>query len=446
MKNKLVQKALLIGVLMLILLFALSSIESMISERSHRRDSVQRDIAGGISSEQVIAGPILTIPIKRYRQVEIENEKGERVRKSVLREETLHFFPTRLDIRGALDTETRQRGIFEALLYHGDFLLSGEFELPANAGLPAGEAVEWLEPAVVVGLADNRGLRSTPQLTFNQEAHAFEPGQPIAILGNGVHAKVKLPIGQGGKFGFTIKLDLRGSQALRWLPVGRETQVQLRSSWPHPSFDGKILPSSHQISQNGFTANWQTSHFASNFAQRYHAAKSAEELQTEASGLSLVTPVDIYQQAERSVKYGFLFVMLTFATFALFEVLKRLPIHPVQYGLVGIALALFFLLLLALSEHFPFGWSYLGAASASIALLGFYLSHVLRSLWRGLAFSGWLMVLYGALYGLLVSEDNALLMGSLLLFGILAAAMALTRKVDWYALGAGSANRENDFS
>jgi inner membrane protein len=435
MKNKLVQKGLLIGFLMLILLFALSSIESLISERSHRRDSVARDIAGGTSSDQVIAGPVLTIPIRRHTVVDAAGDDGRLVRKKMVREETLYFFPDRLDVRGGLDTEIRRRGIFEALLYNSDFQLSGEFEIPANAGLDDLQGVEWLTPAIVVGLADNRGLRSTPQLTLNDEVHAFEPGQPVSQLGNGIHANVDLPVSKGGKFHFMIKLDLRGTQSLRWLPVGKETTVNLHSGWPHPSFGGKTLPTKHQITAQGFDANWQTSHFASNFPQRFLSAKSAEELASEASGLTLVTPVDVYQQAERSVKYGFLFVLLTFATFGLFEVLKRLPIHPVQYGLVGIALALFFLLLIALSEHFSFGWSYLAAAAACITLQGFYLSHVLRARLRGLAFCGWLTVLYGALYGLLVSEDNALLMGALLLFGILAAAMALTRKVDWYRLG-----------
>jgi inner membrane protein len=151
--------------------------------------------------------------------------------------------------------------------------------------------------------------------------------------------------------------------------------------------------------------------------------------------VAFVEPVNIYSQADRASKYGLLFVALTFAAFFVFEILKRLPIHPVQYALVGLALALFFLLLLGLSEHLDFALAYLGASAACIGLLSYYLGHVLRDRWRGLAFGSGLILLYGALYGLLISENNALVLGSLLLFAVLAALMVATRKVDWYQIG-----------
>jgi inner membrane protein len=156
----------------------------------------------------------------------------------------------------------------------------------------------------------------------------------------------------------------------------------------------------------------------------------------DALEVRLVDPVNVYSQADRATKYGVLFVVLTFVGFALFELIRRLPIHPLQYLLVGLALAIFFLLLLSLSEHIPFWQAYVVSAAACIGLQGAYLSHVLQSRARGFGFAAMLTVLYAVLYGLLVSEDNALLMGSLLLFGLLAATMWITRKVDWYALGA----------
>jgi len=153
--------------------------------------------------------------------------------------------------------------------------------------------------------------------------------------------------------------------------------------------------------------------------------------------VSLFDPINPYMQADRASKYGLLFVLLTFVGFFMFELIKRLAIHPIQYGLVGLALAIFFLLLLSLSEHVEFWIAYLIASVACIGLLGVYLSSVLRSRARGLGFAAMLTLLYAALYGLLVSEDNALVLGSLMLFAILAAIMLVTRKVDWYALANG---------
>jgi inner membrane protein len=202
------------------------------------------------------------------------------------------------------------------------------------------------------------------------------------------------------------------------------------------------------VSGRGFNAQWEVSSLASNAQAQFLAGKTLPSLDTQrhardadsgletggidAVAVALVDPVNIYSQADRASKYGLLFVLLTFVGFFMFELIKQLPIHPVQYGLVGLALAIFFLLLVSLSEHIAFHWAYLAASVACIGLLGFYLSAVLRSAGRGIAFAAMLATLYAALYGLLVSEDNALVLGSGLLFVILAALMVVTRKIDWY--------------
>jgi len=181
---------------------------------------------------------------------------------------------------------------------------------------------------------------------------------------------------------------------------------------------------------DGFDASWEISALAASTQGEYLQGESVAAL--DGIALALVDPVNVYSQADRASKYGVLFVLLTFTAFFLFELIKRLRIHPVQYLLVGLALAVFFLLLVSLSEHIAFLWAYLVASGACIGLLGFYLSYVLRSKRRGLGFAAGLTLLYGALYGLLVSEDNALVLGSLLLFGVLAAIMVVTRRIDWY--------------
>jgi len=248
-----------------------------------------------------------------------------------------------------------------------------------------------------------------------------------------------------------IDVELLGTGALAFAPIGQETAVSLASPWPHPNFLGDFLPRDRAISADGFTAKWAVTRFATAnntllrndsavamFLREHaqgaqHASQGGRGFDT--FGVKFIEPVNVYLQAERAVKYGILFVALTFAAFFLLEILKSLRIHALQYGLVGLALAVFFLLTISLSEHIAFGWAYLSASVACVGLLAFYIGHVLKSAARGAAFGGLFALLYAVLYGLLLSEDNALVLGSLLLFVALAAVMILTRKVDWYHLG-----------
>ncbi len=216
--------------------------------------------------------------------------------------------------------------------------------------------------------------------------------------------------------------------------------IALASTWPHPQFHGDFLPRTRAIGPDGFKARWEVSSLASNAQSQFRAAMSRRAPQgstdaaeaVDAIGVSLVDPVNVYSQVDRATKYGVLFVLLTFVAFFMFEFLKQLRIHPIQYGLVGLAVAIFFLLLLALSERIPFAVAYLVAAIACVTLIGYYLGHVLGGWLRGAGFAGLLGTLYAALYGLLISEDNALVLGAGLLFLILAAIMVVTRRVDWY--------------
>jgi inner membrane protein len=245
-----------------------------------------------------------------------------------------------------------------------------------------------------------------------------------------------------GPVPFDIPLDLVGSQDLSLAPVAEETEVTLQAPWPSPSFNGRYLPIRRQVDDKGFTASWKVSSLARNLDAILQEG-GGEKLQ-EAFGVSFMDPVNVYLQAERAVKYGLLFVGLTFASFFLFELLRRLRIHPMQYLLVGLALALFFLLVISLSEHIPFLWAYVAASAASILLLGTYLTRVLGGLARGAGFAAGLCVLHAVLYGLLSSEDNALLMGAILLFAALAAVMTATRSLDWYGLGNPAPIQEQD--
>lgn len=244
-------------------------------------------------------------------------------------------------------------------------------------------------------------------------------------------------------FSTQLQIEVGGSEAFAFAPLGDSNKLEIDSRWPHPQFNGAFLPRTRKVDGTGFKATWEVSSLASNAQAQYLRGSRIGSDQISAlatgapgtfdlMGVSLVEPVNVYSQADRATKYGLLFVMLTFVGFFMFELIKQLRIHPIQYGLVGLALAIFFLLLVSLSEHIAFGRAYLAASAACIGLIGFYLCNVLHSVARGIGFSAMLAMLYAALYGLLVSEDNALVLGAGLLFVILAAIMVITRRVDWY--------------
>jgi inner membrane protein len=288
-------------------------------------------------------------------------------------------------------------------------------------------------PYLSFSIAAVRWLDGTPSLKVDGAALAPHQGNGGLRAGRGLHAPLAAAAASGKRLALDVDFaaNLAGTETLAIAPLGDSNRVVLASAWPHPQFAGRFLPHTRRIDAQGFRAEWNISSLASAAQAQY--LQNAEDGAIETLQLGLVEPVNIYTQADRASKYGILFVLLTFVACFMFELLKRIAIHPIQYGLVGLALAIFFLLLLSLSEHMRFLYAYLLAASACIGLLGTYLSAVLRSHARGWGFAGGLTLLYGALYGLLVSEDNALVLGSLMLFAILATLMLATRRIDWYA-------------
>jgi inner membrane protein len=297
------------------------------------------------------------------------------------------------------------------------------------------------KPYVVLGVGEMRGLMSQPVLHLDGKAVPLQQGTLLDALPQGLHAPIDAH-GAAGKplearvVPFQLTLSVLGAKSIAMAPVADQNQFTMRSVWPHPSFDGDFLPRQRTVTDNGFSAEWSVSAFNTRVREQIaNRSESGGMLSLQAPSVTLMDPVDIYVKAERAVKYGLLFVLLTFAGLYMFEIVKALRIHPIQYLLAGLALALFFLLLVSLSEHVPFLAAYLAASTACIGLLGFYLTFVLRSWRRGASFAAMLTALYGVLYGLLASEDSALVLGSLLLFVILAGIMTITRKVDWFAIG-----------
>ncbi len=225
-------------------------------------------------------------------------------------------------------------------------------------------------------------------------------------------------------------------QQLEFAQTSREMRINLDSDWPHPGFIGSYLPVQRKISNQGFTANWRSSAFSNHATSMLEAAEKGDwvNILNNTAGVSLVQPVDAYHLSERSIKYAQLLIILTFVAMVLFELLKKLRIHPIQYAFIGIELTLFYLLLISLSEHLNFGLSYALATLASTGLLTLYFSAILRSKKTEIMFGASLAALYAVLYGILQAEDHALLMGSLLTFGVLALLMMTTRHINWYQI------------
>jgi inner membrane protein len=343
--------------------------------------------------------------------------------------------------RGELRPELRRRGLFEVPLYEADLAANGWFRRPDPASLGVGaERVDWDRARAVLLVGDARGLQRKVVLRWAGQERPLQPGSgPFEGWGTAVNA----PLGKGALLGerlpFTVDLALRGSDALRLLPLGESTRVELTSTWPDPGFVGAPLPQERRVAGAGFTAIWDVPYFARAFPQQWRDGASdlgliAGQMSASSFGVSLVTPADPYQQTERAVKYAVLFILLTFTTVFLLELLSPVRLHPVHYLLVGSALCLFYLLLLALAEHLGITVAYAVATAATVAVVGLYARAVLAATGRAVVLSGALVALYGWLFTVLRAEDYALLLGALGLFATLATVMYLTRRLDWSTL------------
>ncbi len=444
------QKSLLFKILAIVALtaligIALGMIQFTISERAAFRAQAVASIASESVREQTIVGPVLIIDYVDEYDEQVKTDKPGEVKDVTHSDRRQHLvFPNELVVSGRIATNRRYKGIHQVLVYAGQHKLSGDFTMPSLNELPRASTKSRItlgRASIAVGIDDVRGIRNIPQLKWNDASIEFQQGSGLSGFSSGLHAPLPpLALGARTVARFDFDLGLDGIERQSFVPVGKNNKVSLASNWPHPQFGGRFLPAlgSRVINDQGFSASWSISSLSSDAQRQLAALQGAREgngaAEVDRFSVGFIEPVNVYSLAERATKYGLLFVVLTFAAFFIFEMLKRLPIHPIQYLLVGLALAMFFLLLVSLSEHVAFAPAYLVASGACIALLGFYLSYVLRDWRRGMGFGCALTLLYGALYGLLISENNALVLGSLLLFAILAGVMIATRKVDWYQI------------
>ncbi|MGH8669413.1 MAG: cell envelope integrity protein CreD [Burkholderiales bacterium] len=429
MRFPLLARFALVAGVALALLLPLSMIRDKVSERRDRADAVQKTFADQTSGAQAIAGPFLALTCEETYVDEriVHQASGKPL---TVRETRERPCPTRLVLPGGLKVEAnapveqRYRGIYPIRLYRAKLELSGTFAVPPQPD----PARVWKDAYFVLGVSDVRGIREAPGARIGSRNLAFIPGPFDKRIQSGLHAALGRHEALEKSFGFHVPLELLGTERLVVAPLGSQNDIRIQSGWRHPSFVGAYSPDAREIGPGGFVAGWRVNHLSTGGNAFWLETAAAGQLFSSPRllGVALVEPVNPYSMSFRAVEYGFLFVLLTFAAFSLVELVWGIRLHPVQYALTGCALAVFFLLLISLSEHIRFGAAYLVAASACVALLTWYLRHLLA----GVMFAA----LYGALYLLLHSEDHALLLGSLLVFAVLAAIMLLTRKLDWAAL------------
>lgn len=468
MRFPLLSKSVALGAVVAGLLVALGSVRGVVEERQERRDEAEQNVADSLAASQVLMGPVLA---RRCTETwPVEQREGPVLKVLTERRDfRLVLAPQTLQVDGGARMAPRYRGLFKVNGYEMSGKIDAQWaDLKGLEAVSehAGGQVSCDAPVVSMVLGDARGLR-TVRVKAQGQTLGVSPGSANPVQRKGFHAAVPMAlVAAPGPFRVTLALELAGTQALAFAPVADSTEVTLRSEWPHPSFGGQFLPTERKVSSQGFQASWRMTSLATSAQQELvkgaslcppGAVMSSRMEESAAPGqpsngcietfnVSFMDPVNPYVLSDRASKYGLLFIALTFLGVILVEVLNRLRVHPIQYLLVGSALIVFFLLLVSLSEHLPFAAAYTVASGACTGLLVFYGSHVLGGWLRGLVFGLALALLYGTLYLLLQMEQTSLVLGSGMLFVVLAAIMVVTRRLDWYALidgvrGAANATR-----
>ncbi|USD35191.1 MULTISPECIES: cell envelope integrity protein CreD [Vibrio] len=423
--NQLGMKFGFVLLLFVLLQIPVSMVSGLVSERAYRQQEVREEIARSSSGEQRIIGPFIAVDFTETVSSEERTYTVER---------QAYILPDIFDMTAHLDSFEKYRGIYKARLYKAQSALKGSFDLSLLNKL---KQHQIKKVTMVVGIKDSRGLVKLDAMKLGSKTFNVVPGTGIKQLAQGFHTSLDLVhLDPNQSLDFNLSFLLQGMGKLQVTPIGNTTSVTLSSKWPHPSFIGDYLPVASDVSESGFSAKWASSNFSSNITQLFkncmEEASSCDELEQRQMGVDLIDPVDHYLKSHRAINYSLLVITLVFASFFLLELFQARPVHPVQYGFVGLALALFYLLLISLSEHTGFNWAYVISVLASTSLLSVYVSGMLDNTRQGAVFGASLLCLYGLLFGLLEAESYALLMGTVLCFVILAFVMVITRKVDWY--------------
>jgi inner membrane protein len=431
-RNSNLIKVVLIAFLVLLLQIPIVKIKGVIKEREQTRKDAISEVTSKWGQSQTLTGPSIIVPY-----VNKDNQPGSRGQ-SQSGVSYAVFLPETLKITGKIDSQLLYRGIYGIPVYTMQLDISGSFTAPDFSEWGIDENNILPDRAYLsLGVTDAWAITKSPTLSWNDKKMNFQPG--AGEFGNnkqGLNVKLKDNL-QGTNFNFSFSMELNGSVGAYFVPLGRNTEIKLSSNWSSPSFQGSYLPASRDVSGDGFTAVWNVPFLSRNYPQKWLVSSYSDidkAIESSGFGVEMISPYDPYTMSTRSVKYQFLFLVLTFVTLWLFEILAKIRVHPIQYLLIGSGMCLFYLLELSLAEHLGFIQAYSVASASVVIIVTAYSVSVLKASKRAVIVGGVVTLLYVYLYVLLMIEDYALLSGSAGLFAALAAIMFLTRKVDWYSL------------
>lgn len=446
-KTKVLVKALIIGVIVLILQIPTFFVSELIKEREQRQKEAIAEVSSKWAGKQNIAGPVLVLP---YWESGIDT--------NIKSKHFAYFLPDVLNIRSTVSPQEKYRGIYKVMLYSTHTQLDGSFNsIPLEKLKIAPQDVVWNEAFVHLGISDVKGLNDEVRLRWKDQMFDMTvDGSGAPALGEGLNAALSVTGSADlDAVRFSVDLNISGSQELLFTPMGRSTSVDMTAKWPHPSFTGDMLPMQKNISQDSFQAKWKSVSQKRNFPQQWKdnafiirppvgeiinntsatttttATSNGVNISNSSFGAGLYVPVSGYQKTTRSVKYSFLCILLTFAAFFLIETTNKKSVHPFQYGLIGLALVLFYTLLLSVSEYVGFNLSYLIASLATIGLIAWFVKGILNSSRLTTILSVVLLLMYTYVFSILQLQDYALLLGSIGLFITLAVIMQFSKKIQW---------------
>jgi inner membrane protein len=423
-------RGLTVAALILLMLVPVDMVRGVVDERNALYQGVVQQVGAEWGGEQTVIGPILLIPFtERWSTQETVQSDGRDVRQirhEATRDDVLVVLPDALHIEASLDAERRQRGIYEAMVYTSQIALKGRFAPPDVANpLERTLDVHWDEASLAIGISAPIGIHSVETPAIAGGARAAESGSLLASMPQGMHWRLRDAKALANDGEFSIEMTLRGSEQIAFAPVGATTRATVVSKWPHPGFTG-VMPTQRAIGADGFDARWSVSSLSRDYPQVFAQSK-APSLGDLSLGVRLVQPVFLYSLNDRAVKYAVLFITLTFVTLLVFELVTDARVHYVQYALIGAGLTMFYLLLLALSEHIGFGMGYAIAAATLVLMITSYVAAALKSWRRALLVGAMQIATYAVLYVILQLEDYALLTGTVALLVALAALMYFTR-------------------
>ncbi len=427
-RNSISAKLITITALMLLLLIPSSMIRSLISEREHMNSAAISEVSSKWAESQQINGPILTIPVVYEYVTDEEKPKKTTTTKN------WYVLPENLKINGEITPEKLRRGIYEVVVYKSNLSVNGNFKFNQNIDSTNLKEIKYDDAYLTIGISDMRGIKNQIKVKWDKQSLGVIPGSKIS---NYADAGVTIPLPDlqaqlGKSIDFSFKMDLQGSQNMTFIPIGNTTEIQITSPWESPKFNGNFLPDTREVNGDGFAASWKILQLNRNFPQTWIGVNQSERLKATAFGVDLILPLDDYQKSMRSAKYALMTIALTFLVFFLVEVLNKRKIHPFQYGLIGLALCLFYTLLVSITEHSNFNLAYGLSTIGIVTMITLYSITIFKSKTLSAILIVILTGIYGFLFVTLQMADYALLMGSIGLTLILAATMYFTRNINWY--------------